>query len=66
MISIDTENDIDTDNYYENNSILPIFINILDDFLGLISWKYFLNQIHCQSIRKVTYVKFSLLNKTMH
>ena len=35
--SIDTENDIGIENDFENNNILRIFINILDDFLDLIS-----------------------------
>ena len=39
MISIDTENDMDTENEFENNNILRIFINILDDFLDFISSK---------------------------
>ena len=43
MIMIDTENDMDTENNFENNNILRIFIKILDDFLYLISSKSFLN-----------------------
>ena len=34
MISIDTENDMDTENNFEHN-ILRIFMNIRDDFLDL-------------------------------
>ena len=33
------KNDMDTENDFENNKILRIFINILDDFLDLISSK---------------------------
>ena len=39
MISVDTENDMDTENNFENNNMLRIFINILDDFLEFISSK---------------------------
>ena len=35
MISIDTENDMDTENNFEHNNILRIFMNIRDDFLDL-------------------------------
>ena len=31
------KNDIDTENDYQSNNIFGIFINILDDFLDLIS-----------------------------
>ena len=34
-----TDNDIDTENNFENNNILQIFIDIVDDFLDLISSK---------------------------
>ena len=57
MISIDTENDMDTEKDCSNNKILQIFINIYYDFMDLILIlifnKLFLNQIHCQSIRKI-------------
>ena len=33
------KNDMDTENDFENNKILRIFINIFDDFLDLISSK---------------------------
>ena len=44
---------MDTENDFENNNILRIFINILDGFLDLISSKYCFNQIQCQSIRQI-------------
>ena len=37
--SMDTEINMDTENDFENNNGLRIFINILDDFLDLISSK---------------------------
>ena len=37
--SIDPENDMDTENELEKNNVLQIFINILDDFLDLITPK---------------------------
>ena len=43
---------MNTENDFENNNILRIFIDILDDFMDSIFLKYFLNQIHCQSIKK--------------
>ena len=36
-IKIDIVNNMDTENDFENNKILLIFINILDDFLDLMS-----------------------------
>ena len=45
--------DMDTEKDFENNNILLTFINTLDNFLDLISSKYFLNQIHFKSIRKI-------------
>ena len=39
VIFVDTKNDMDTTNDFENNIILRIFKNILDDFLDLISSK---------------------------
>ena len=64
MILIDTENDKDTGNDYENINILRIFINILDDFLDLISSKYFFKSSSL-SINKKKHIniKCSLLNK---
>ena len=56
---------MDTENDFENNNILRIFINILDDFLELI-YKYFQNQIHCQSIRKSYLFYIFILNKKLH
>ena len=57
---------MDTENDFENYSILWIFINILDDFLDLILKVIF--KSNSVSINKKTHIniKCSLLNKKLH
>ena len=58
---------MDTEKYFENNNIWRIFINILDDFLDLISSQVILKS-NSLSINKKNHIniKCSLLNKTLN
>ena len=58
---------MDTENDFENNNILQIFINILDDFLNLIYSKVIFKS-NSLSINKKNQIniKWLLLNKTLH
>ena len=58
---------MDTEKYFENNNIWRIFINILDDFLDLISSQVILKS-NSLSINKKNHIniKCSLLNKALN
>ena len=64
---IDTENDKDTENDYESNNILRIFINILVWFSGFNILKVIFES-NSLSINKKNHIniKCSLLDKTLH